>query len=80
MRKKDGRRKESFNVGFRNMRIKAGKTQKQVADYFGMWSTGVSNWETGKAYPPADILVELAKLYKCSVDDLLKVEYYKGVI
>lgn len=54
-------------------RIEAGLTQEQVAIALGYHSaSAISMWESGHRKPPADKLLDLAKLYGCTVDAILK--------
>lgn len=46
-------------------------TQQQVADYLGLDQTTVSRWEKGRKLPRAEKLKTIAKLYHCSIDNLL---------
>lgn len=59
-------------MGFREMRIKAGKSVLDVQKALGVSDATVYYWENGTTKPTADKLLKLAKLYGCSVDDLLK--------
>lgn len=52
-------------------RRKAGLTAKDVALALGVTFQNVYNWESGSYLPPTKRLPELAKLYGCTVDDLL---------
>lgn len=45
-------------------------TQTQLAEKLGISQTAVAKWETGKAYPRADILPAIAEALGCSIDDL----------
>lgn len=51
-------------------RIKAGLTQENVAKIVEVDQTAVSLWESGKR-PLLKHRVRLAKLYGCTVDELL---------
>ena len=59
---------------FREMRITANMTQAEVALALNVDQTAVSQWETGASKPRIDRLLKLAKLYGCTVDDLMKEE------
>lgn len=48
-----------------------GLTQQQVADYFGIRSVSVSEWERGLGKPDQDKLPGLARLLDTTVDHLL---------
>ena len=58
-------------MSFLSARRKAGFSQMAVAKEMGISDAAVSMWETGKTRPRAAILSKLAKLYGCSVDELL---------
>lgn len=59
-------------MGLITERKKAGLTQQQVADELGISDSAVNQWEKGKSFPRTEFLPKLAKLYGCTVDDLLK--------
>ena len=46
-------------------------TQREVAKLLGVKESSVSKWERGVAKPRADKLSSLAKLYGCSIEELL---------
>lgn len=60
-------------------RRRAGMSQIEVSKALGIAQGTVSTWENGRANPTAERLVELSKLYGCTVDDLLKKGVYKLV-
>ena len=47
-------------------------TQEQLADILGVSRQSISKWELDIAYPETDKLIELGKLFDCSMDYLLK--------
>lgn len=59
-------------MGFLSARTKAGLSQMAVAKEMGVSDAAVSMWETGKTRPRAGLLVKLAGLYCCTVDELLE--------
>lgn len=61
-------------MAFAQARQKAGLSQSQVAKELGVDQSAVSRWETGENMPRAATLVLMAKLYGCTVDDLLRKE------
>lgn len=56
--------------GIREMRMKCGMTQKEVGLEIGANKKLVSDWEHGKCIPPAKKMLEMAKLFGCTVYDL----------
>lgn len=59
---------------YKRLREKAGLTVKQVMDAMGVSDATVYFWETGVTNPAIGKLPALAKLYHCTVDDLLRKE------
>ena len=49
-------------------------TQEQLADILGVSRQSISKWESDIAYPETDKIIELGKLFDCSMDYLLKEE------
>ena len=47
-------------------------TQEQLADVLGVSRQSISKWQSDIAYPETDKLIELGKLFDCSIDYLLK--------
>lgn len=58
-------------MSFFKQRKKAGLSQEQVAEALGIKAASVCQWETGKTLPNAQKLPQIAKLYGCTVDELL---------
>lgn len=54
------------------LRNKLGVTQENLANLLKVDRSTVAMWETDKSMPRADKLPELAKILKCSIDDLFK--------
>ncbi len=52
----------------------ANLTQEQLAEKLGITYKAVSKWECGKGLPDASIMVELCKILKITVNDLLSGE------
>lgn len=61
-------------MSFVSARERVGMTQAEVAKAMGVDQSAVSFWETGRTAPRASLLVKLAGLYCCTVDELLKEE------
>lgn len=49
-------------------------TQAELADRLGITDRAVSKWETGRSLPDASIMLDLCKILKISVNDLLSGE------
>lgn len=49
-------------------------TQEQLADILGVSRQSISKWESDISCPETDKLIELGKLFDCSMDYLLKEE------
>ena len=54
------------------LRRKAGLSQTDLAEKFGVTSQAVSKWECGNAVPDIDILLELSHLYKVTINEMLE--------
>ena len=55
----------------RNLRVDAGMTQQQVAEYLNVKQNTYSQYEIGVLNYPIDVLCRLDDLYQVSVDYLL---------
>lgn len=58
-------------MGFKNARVKAGLSVATVMKELGVSDAAVYQWETGVTLPNAKRLPEIARLYGCTVDELL---------
>lgn len=58
-------------MALKRMRKRAGLTARDAALALGVTFQNVYNWENGSYLPPAKRLPEIAKLYGCTVDELL---------
>lgn len=59
-------------MNIRNIRESKNMTQMDVATALNIGRTTVAMWETGESMPRAEKLIQLAKLFNCTVDELLK--------
>ena len=59
-------------MGIKNARLAKGISQEELALKLSLDRSTVAKWETGKALPRAELLLKLAQILECSVDDLLK--------
>ena len=53
------------------LRKEKGISQEELADKLGVSRQAVSKWERGEASPDTDNLIELAKIYNISLDELV---------
>ncbi len=65
----------NFGESFKNYRKYAKLTQKQVAEKLGVYQSNVSDWENNHSRPEYENLIELAKLYEVTIEELLGVDY-----
>ncbi len=68
--------KNNFAETLKEMRIKAGFSQKEVYEMFHIRQSTFSAWETGRAEPSADMLLKLCRLYH--VTDIFSAFGYDG--
>lgn len=59
-------------MGFRKARLLSGKTIEDVKNVLGVSRNTVWLWETKQTKPQADKLLQIAQLYGCTVEDLLR--------
>ena len=53
-------------------RKELGMSQKEVAYKIGIQPTALSNYELNRRQPPIDILIKLADLFGCTIDELVR--------
>lgn len=68
--------KNNFAETLKEMRIRAGYSQKEVYEMFNIRQSTFSAWETGRAEPSADMLLKLCKLY--NINDIFAAFGYDG--
>ena len=56
----------------REYRKKCRLSQEKLAEMVGVDRSNVAKWEAGVHKPRADMLILLAKVLQCSVDELLR--------
>ena len=61
----------------RKLRKDAGFTQEQLADALGVSVSAVHKWESGKANPELEMLVDIAEFFETSVDAMLNYGWQK---
>lgn len=59
-------------MSFATARKKAGLNQVDAAKVLGVTQGAISMWENGRTKPRSTQIVELAKLYGVTVDELLR--------
>lgn len=62
-------REPRHRIYFRDWRLHAGRTQREVALACNVGMNTVHYWDTGRA-PHLEYLPDLARLFGCSIDDL----------
>ncbi|MGN0706613.1 MAG: helix-turn-helix transcriptional regulator [Faecalibacterium sp.] len=74
--KRKGRRTgvQQNKYRFREMRERAGMTQIQVATTLHFTPSTVCAWELGRNTPTIPTVLELMKLYGCTIDEILGIE------
>lgn len=58
----------------KELREEIGISQAQLAKKLQVSRSSVSSWEMGSTMPTATYLIELSKIFRCSVDYILGVE------
>ena len=58
-------------MNFKYYRRATNLTQIEAAEKLGVSNTTISMWETGETLPNPRLLPAIAKLYHCTVDELL---------
>jgi len=63
--------KLNLNENIRTYRKRLSMTQEQLSDRLGVSFQSVSRWENGTTVPDIELIVEMARLFGCTVDALL---------
>lgn len=58
---------KEFSNKLKDLRLKAGYSQKDVYEYFKIPQSTFSSWEVGKSEPSGEMLVKLCNFYKCDM-------------
>lgn len=56
----------------KKLRLRSGMTQQELAEKLHVTQGAVSQWEHGSYYPTSRKLPEIARLFECTVDELLQ--------
>lgn len=60
-----------FAERIKKLRIEKKLTQQELGNKFGLTSTGVSYWESGKAIPSMDMINKLSDFFGVTIDYLI---------
>ena len=63
--------KNNFSAQFRELRKTADISQEEIAERLNVSPQAVSKWENDKSIPDVDMLIEIARLFKVSLDTLI---------
>lgn len=58
-------------MSLKDKRQQAGLLQSDIAERLNIDRSTVAKWENGEALPRANRLVQLAKIYNCTIEELL---------
>lgn len=68
-------RRENIMIRLREIRMKCGFTQKELAKKISVSTKCISMWETGDRNPSISMLKKLAEVLGCTADKLLDTEW-----
>lgn len=60
-----------FSERIKKLRIEKKMTQQELGNIFGLTSTGISYWESGKAIPNMEIINKLSDFFGVTIDYLI---------
>ena len=60
-----------FGDNLRNLRKNKNLSQEKLAEMVHVSRQSVSKWEVGEAYPEMNNILELCKIFKCQINDLV---------
>lgn len=63
--------KSTFASQFREYRKRLDISQEEIAEKLNITSQAVSKWECERSYPDMEMILEIASLFKISLDELL---------
>lgn len=58
---------KNFSNKLKDLRLKAGYSQKDVYEHFKIPQSTFSSWEVGKSEPSGEMLIKLCDFYKCDM-------------
>lgn len=59
-------------TALKKLRLRSGMTQQELAEKLHVTQGAVSQWELGGSSPTVRKLPEIARLFECTVDELLQ--------
>ncbi|MEE1504355.1 MAG: XRE family transcriptional regulator [Acutalibacteraceae bacterium] len=59
-------------TSIKDLRLKRGITQRELAELCGVHQTAVSQWEKGRTLPDKSTLIKLSDIFGVSIDTLMK--------
>ena len=65
---------KNYLTRLKTLRCEKQLSQKQLADELKTTNSSICDWETGRAEPNIETLINIAKLFEVSVDHLLGLE------
>jgi DNA-binding XRE family transcriptional regulator len=67
-----GGQSEDIASNLKMLRVTSGMTRDSLAELLRVDPTAVTHWEHGRRIPDIDTLIEIAKLFDTTVDNLVK--------
>ena len=58
----------------KDLREQKGLTQLELSQELGVQRSAIAKWETGRTFPRTELLLKLAQILNCTVDELLQGE------
>lgn len=57
-----------YSERIKDLRVEKGFTQKELATRLRLTANSICEWEKGRCSPGIDHLIELSKIFECSID------------
>ena len=61
-------------IKIREFRKKAKLSQMELAEKLSVSQSAVAKWEKGENFPRTSILIQMIKIFNCTIDELVKGE------
>lgn len=61
-----------MEITLKNLRRRAGLTEKQAAEKLGCTISQVSSWENGRVVPQVNRVPDFVIVYKCTADEVVQ--------